>query len=335
MSRPRKHNKHLPEKVYQDKKSKMFYFVDAQNKYHQLGRTQDEALGCYYRLMPYKTRIITMAHLINRYMAEKSPLKAPSTHADEKKSAKQLVHRLGHFLPHEVKPVHLAEYIDYRMKEAQVRPNREMSLLSVVFKQAPFWGVDVMNPVAGIKRINEGARKSALKQERYITNEQIIAFKPHAPKWLQFYVELKQLTGLRQTAMLRMRKNMVTRDFLLVPDISKKGGMIQYHWNDRLRSLVNSIIDALNPSDEYFFTSAMGKAHNPSSFKSAWQRAIQKAIKNGLKKRFSERYLRNKAVTDCEDLERASKTIGHTNTFVTKQHYSMLGTKVEPFDKCV
>lgn len=335
MGRPRKSGHFLPEKVYQDKKSGMFYFVDAENKYHRLGTELYSALNRYYELMPYQKRIVTMGHLISRYMTEISPSKAPSTHRDEKKSAKQLSHRLGHLFPQEVTTVHIAEYYKVRCTEANVRPNREMSLLSVVFKHAPYWGINVINPVPSVRRINETTRRAALKQTRYVTDEQISAFKPHTPAWLGLYIDLKMLTGLRQTAMLRMKREHVTENCLLVPDISKRGGMLQISWNKPLEETVKKILELDSGSNEYFFTSLTGKPHNDESFKSAWRRAIDKALANGLEKRFSERYLRNKAVTDCPDLEKASKTVGHTSTSVTKQHYSMLGTRVEPFEKLV
>ncbi|APD88561.1 hypothetical protein BM524_01335 [Alteromonas mediterranea] len=335
MGRPRKSGHHLPEKVYQDKKSGMFYFVDSDNKYHALGRQLYEALNKYYELMPHQAKIITMGHLISRYMVEESPKKASSTHRDEKKSAKQLSHRLGHLYPQDVTTVHIAEYYKVRCTEATVRPNRELSLLSVIFKQAPFWGVSVINPVPSIKRVNEGARRAALKQSRYITDEQVLIFKKFAPEWLRLYVELKLLTGLRQTAMLKMRSAHVTQDCLLVPDIPKRGGMLQISWNDKLRLTVSKIRSLNDGQNDFFFTSRTGEVHNDESFKSAWQRAMAIAVENGLTKKFSERFLRNKAVTDCLDLDKASKTVGHTNTSVTKQHYSMLGSRVEPFDKCV
>lgn len=335
MGRPRKSNVHLPPKVYQDKKSGMYYFVDANNKYHQLGRELGGAISQYYKLMPHHERLASMSDLIDRYMIELSPLKAPTTHSDELKSARQLRHRLGHLYVTEVSSVDVARYYTLRSEEAPVRANREMSLLSVMFKQAPFWGLPINNPAASIRRKSEFPAKAAKKLERYISDEQILIFKKFTPLWLSHYIDLKMILGLRQSAMLKLNKEMIIESCFFVHDISKNGGALMFEWTPDLRAVVNQIVDTMPPSDKFFFTSKAGKPHSAESFSSAWQRAMDKAFKGGLGKRFAERYIRNKVVTDCNDLVKASNTVGHTSTSVTKQHYSMLGTRVEPFEKRV
>tara|TARA_Y100000296_G_scaffold85346_1_gene121028 strand:+ start:3689 stop:4696 length:1008 start_codon:yes stop_codon:yes gene_type:complete len=333
MGRPRKTNIHLPPKVYQDKKSGMYYFVDANNKYHQLGRELSGAISQYYKLMPHHERLTSMADLIDRYMIELSPLKAPTTHSDEFKSARQLRHRLGDLYVTEVSSVDVARYYTLRSEEAPVRANREMSLLSAMFKQAPFWGLPVNNPAASIRRKSEFPAKAAKKLERYISDEQILTFKKFTPIWLSRYIDLKMTLGLRQSAMLKLNRTMIRESCFFVNDISKNGGALMFEWTPTLRAVINQIVETMDSNTEFFFTSKTGKPHNAESFSSAWQRAMQRALKQGLEKRFAERYIRNKVVTDCNDLVKASKTVGHTNTSVTKQHYSMLGTRVEPFEK--
>lgn len=335
MGRPRKSNIHLPPKVYQDKKSGMIYFVDAHNKYHQLGRDLSSAISSYYKLMPHHERLVSMADLIDRYMIELSPLKAPTTHADELKSAKQLRHRLGHLYATEVTSVDVAQYYTLRSEEAAVRANREMSLLSVMFKQAPFWGLPINNPAASIRRKSEFPAKAAKKLERYITDKQIRIFKTHTPTWLSLYIDLKLILGLRQSAMLKLNTSMILENCFFVHDISKRGGALMFDWTDDLRALIDRITNSMPSGSKYFFTSKTGEPHNAESFSSAWQRSMARALENDLEKPFAERYLRNKVVTDCNDLAKASKTVGHTSTSVTKQHYSMLGTRVEPFEKRV
>jgi len=335
MGRPRKSNIHLPPKVYQDKKSGMFYFVDANNKYHQLGRELNKAISNYYTLMPHHERLISMADLIDRYMIEESPLKAPTTHRDEEKSARQLRHRLGDLYAAEVTSADIAQYYTLRCNEAPARANREMSLLSSILKKAPFWGLAIINPVKSITRKSELPAKLAKKIERYISDEQIISFKKYTPRWLSLYIDLKLLLGLRQSAMLRLKKSMIRDDYFFVHDISKNGGALMFTWTPALKAVINDICSLSSKKKDFLFINRTGGPHNEVSFKSAWQAAMNKALKGDLEKRFAERYIRNKVVTDCDDLARASKTVGHTSTSVTKQHYSMLGTRVEPFEKLV
>jgi hypothetical protein len=78
------------------------------------------------------TKIITMGQLISRYMVKESLKKA---------------HCLGHLHLQDVTTVHIAEYYELRSEEASVRPNRELSLPSIIFEQAPFLGVDVIQDI--------------------------------------------------------------------------------------------------------------------------------------------------------------------------------------------
>ena len=333
MGRARKTNYHLPEKVYQDKKSHMFYFVDADNKYHQLGRELGPAMSNYYDLMPHHKRVISMADLIDKYMIENSPLKAPQTHRGEKKCARQLRHRLGEIFAEDITTADVAEYYRLRSNESIVCANREMCLLSVIFQAAIGWGISIENHTRLIQKRGEAEAKNKKKVERYITDEQVEIFQAYSPKWLKAYVDIKLITGLRQCAMLELTKAMVHDKFLFIPNIGKNGGATRYKWTSELRAAINLALEASPPESKFLFTTTKGTAHGESSFKSAWSRAMEKAVKNGLSQPFAERYLRNKAVTDCEDLATASKIVGHTSTSVTKQHYSMLGTTVNPFTR--
>lgn len=128
---------------------------------------------------------------------------------------------------------------------------------------------------------------------------------------------------------------MILESCFFVHDISKRGGALMFDWTDDLRALIDRITNSMPSASKYFFTSKTGEPHNAESFSSAWQRSMARALENDLEKPFAERYLRNKAITDYNDLAKASKTVGHTSTSVTKQHYSMLGARVEPFEKRV
>lgn len=332
MGRPRKANKHLPKRMYKDRKSGMYYFVDADGKYHRLGTGLSRAMAAYYEICPSRRSILTVSDLLDRYLTEISPNKASSTYESELKAAKMIRGYLGHFYPNEVTPVDVMQYLGERTKVAPVRVNRELSLLSEMFRVAPKWGVNTSNPVRDIKRNNESKNRNAKKKERYITDEQVHTFKTHAPLWLSLYVELKLLTGLRQTAMLSLQKSSITLSGFKVDDIAKGGGALTFEWTEELAGVIEKILALPGKSDSnYMFSKINGDAHNPTSFRSCWYRAMEKAEKHGLKRRFAERYLRNKAVTDAENFEQASKTVGHNSFKTTSTFYKMLGNRVLPF----
>lgn len=336
MGRTRTDNIHLPRRMYKDKKSGTYYFKDGAGKNHNLGKVFYSAFALYRGLVPDNTKIVSMADLIDKYMAEKSPLKAKTTHTDELKSAKQLKTAFGHFFPCEVTPADVGIYIEHRSKEAGVRPNRELSLLSEIFKQAPRWGINTTNPTRDVKRNPETAARKAKRGERYVTDEQLIEFMRHCPVWLRLYLELKQLTGMRQSRMLSLTVFNIKPEGLFIDTVGKRGDALTFEWSKDLSDVIGRVLAYSRlVGSEYLFPNKDGSQRGAESFKSAWARTRDKALQNGLEKGFAERYIRNKSVTDCEDKHQASKTVGHKSFKTTMDNYNMLGHKVVPFTKKV
>lgn len=339
MGRKRKINKQLPERLYQDAKSGVYYFKPKDGLSYNLGKVYHVALERYGKLISAtdtskKPATHSVGQLIARYMGEVSPSKAPSTHRTNVGRAKFLTYSLGHFGIYELTNKDVREYAYLRFQDATVSVNRELSLLSSIYKQATEWGLEVENPTIGVTRFFEKAAKDAKKIERYITDEELVLLHDASPVWLQLYIELKVITGLRQAGILELKTDAITDDGLFVRQPGKNSRPINFQWTPELKELIQRILAYANKlNSDYLFPNNKGQKRTDNSVRSAWQKAKDKAMKNGLKRPITERYIRNKAVTDNKNSLQSSLIVGHTNLETTIAHYEMKGVEVKNFGK--
>ena len=156
MGRKRKHHKHLPQRVYL--RSGTYYFVDYVGKWHNLGRDYAPAMATYGQLADDKSPCRTMGDIIDRYMREVAPTKAASTHKDNIKQSKYLRAAFGALNPRQITQQAIYLYLDRRGRRSEVQANRELALLSHVFRKAIRWGIVTVNPCTGIERFHEQPR---------------------------------------------------------------------------------------------------------------------------------------------------------------------------------
>jgi hypothetical protein len=134
----RKTNLQLPPRmyVYQSRRTCNYYTITARNQRINLGHDLQEAKQKLLEIEAGRPVAGTIGELIDRYMKEISPRKAPRTHKDEVASAQLLNDVFGKMKPADLRPVHVAKYLDMRDQKAPVRANREKSLLSHMFSMA-------------------------------------------------------------------------------------------------------------------------------------------------------------------------------------------------------
>ena len=155
------------------------------------------------------------------------------------------------------------------------------------------------------------------------------------PPWLDNYVRLKILTGLRQIDMLLLTRHCMTDEGLLVtPSKTENSSAVKtlYEWTPELRKVISDIV-SLPPTSVYLFKTQKGeplvknKATN-SAFNSAWQRWM-KRLKDRNIPRFSERSIRNLVGSEGK-LQEASERLGHASPATTKRYYRLKPTVVAP-----
>lgn len=328
MGRTRTVNHNLPRGMYVTKG--VYYFINHQKKWIKLGKTLSEALTEYYSILPFECANESLQEVFERYMLEVSPTKAESSYESDVKAMRQLLPVMGHIRAEDLTPRHIYKYITYRSKKAPVRVNREISLLSHVYSTAIFWGIVDTNPCRDIKRNRERPRT------RYVTDNELSAFTSILPLWMQLYVELKYLTGLRQSDLLTLRFTAITERGLLVrPRKTEKTSrhLMLIEWTKALSNVVNSIKILQNKHKEqkYFFVNRDGNPYTASGFQSIWQSYKNKALMNGLlDESFQERDIRAKTASDIGSLSDAKLLLGHESDKTTAKYYSRLPTSVKP-----
>ena len=165
--------------------------------------------------------------------------------------------------------------------------------------------------------------------------QQVVDAMEFCPPWLQGYVRLKLATGLRQFDMLHLTRHCITEEGLLVTDSKTEdstGTTTLFEWTPELRKIIEDVC-AITPTSVLLFKNQKGEAliknrKTNSAFASAWARWM-KRLRNRYIKRFSERSLRN-LVGSEDDLQTASKRLGHSSTSTTQQYYRNKPTVVLP-----
>jgi hypothetical protein len=134
MGRRRKSRFDLPPRLYEHHGS--YWYRPRYGKPINLGKDLATAKRKWAELEDPACEKGSLDSLIDWYLAEVAPMKAPRTFSDNKKEAVYLKKGLGHIPFRELRPHHIATYRDARAKDAPVRANREKALLSHVFTKA-------------------------------------------------------------------------------------------------------------------------------------------------------------------------------------------------------
>lgn len=318
MGRKRKQDKHLPARVYF--KDKYYYYVDQNQKWHNLGENLPEAMLKWSKLVDSREKIYTMDQLFDRYMREVAPTKAPSTFKGNMREVENLKLAFGHMPPDAIEPPHIYEYLDIRGKTAKVRANREKALLSHVFSMAIKWGVVRDNPCRHVKRITER------KRNRYVTDQEFLAVRAVANDTFRLIMDFAYITGLRKGDVLSVKLSDFTEEGIAIR-INKTQQDIILEWSPELKACVDEA-KALkkNSVSDFLFTKTSGQPYAVSGFDTLWQRLIKNAIEQGvIKERFRFHDIRRKAATDAEKMkgrEYARQLLGHQHQGTTAIYIS-------------
>lgn len=311
-------------------RSGTYYFVEyVTNKWINLGRDYVAAMTKYASLTADDAPSFTVSDLIDRYLREVAPTKAPRTYRDNVKEARYLRRVFGHMFLTDVTKQHIYKYLDERGKQALVRANREISLLTHMFKKAERWG-DIshsQNPCVRIEKLKEKRRK------RYVTDKEYLAFREHAGPFIAAYLDVKYLTALRQGDLLSMSLSQLKDDGIHVT-IGKTGKKVIFKWNPDLRAAVDVARRLRRPvKGMYLFCNRRGQPYTGSGFRSIWQRRMKSALSSGvLKERFREHDIRAKSASDAKP-DHACELLAHMDARTTETFYRRTPKVVHPMTK--
>lgn len=325
----RKTNLHLPPRMYlyDGRKRKTYYTITATNERINLGHDFQEAKRRLLEIEEGRPVAGTMAELIERYMREVSPKKAPRTHKDEISSAERLKTIFGKMKPADLRPVHVAKYLDMRGQTAPVRANREKALLSHMFSLAMRWGIVDNNPCRGVARNTETPR------DRFVTDDELNAFCAFAEsisdtgRMLSLTARLAYLTGQRRGDLLKLRLDQFVEDGILITQ-SKTRAKVLIEWTPALRDCVASLRALPRPvSGMFLICNRSGQIYTDSGFKAMWGRVMAAWGELG-NERFHFHDLRAKAITRMvEDGRQARDLSGHKSDAMVNKVYDRRSIK--------
>lgn len=328
MGRRRSKDGHLPARMYL--RSGRYYYVTTMGKWVGLSNLYPEAMRKYADLIDDHMVVITISNLIDRYMSEVAPTKAENTYKVQLRQSKYLKAAFGHMKPDQLNKRGVYKYIDERSKKAPVGANREIALLSHMFKKAIRWGVADDNPCIGVERNKEKPR------ERYIEDHEYLAFKAFAGDQIAAYMDFKYATGLRRCDILRIRLDQFQDDGIHLT-VSKTNKRTVIDWSPNLHIAVDTV-KALRTrvGSMYLFSTRNGMNYTDDGFSSIWQRKMRKALEEGvLAERFTDHDIRAKTASDT-DLEHAQSLLGHASSTITNRVYrNRKAAHVVPLDQKV
>jgi len=318
MGRKRQSGQDLPSRVY--KKHGAYYFIDKDKKWHRLGKDFYEAMIKYAELNDQDIPCTTLSPIIDRYLKEIIPNKAPSTQRTNFEEVKLLRGVFGHMKPEEVEPQDIYKYMDAR--QAPIRANRELALLSNIYSYAIRWGYAKDNPCKLVKRNKEKPR------DRYVTDKEFWAvydIAEYSPV-IQVAMMLTAITGLRSTDLRELKYSQCAEQGLVVTLSKTKnrtGKTIIFEWSDELKEIIDrskKLHDTEKKKAQitsmYILSNRKGQPYTASGFKAMFRRTMLKAKEEGIEW-FQFRDIRAKAGSDDED----GSLLGHSDTKTLNKHY--------------
>ncbi len=319
MGRKRRDRRDLPERVYL--KHGAYYFVSKDGKWHRLGTDYAKALTKYGDLNSSGAGF-SLGAIMDRYMREIAPTKAPRTYKNYEREMRLLKAGFGHMLPDDLTPPNIYAYLDSR---PPVAGNREKALLSTVFSYAVRWGLATDNPCRLVKRNTETPR------DRYVEDWEYRAVYALASPMMQIAMEVARMTGLRQGDILKIKLTDV-KDGGLHSHTGKTKKRMIYEMTPELAAVVDrsqSIpILGVQPLHPYLIRTERGSGYTAYGFRTIWQKLMRRALSaEVIKERFTFHDLRAKAADGAEN---ASELLGHDDPRTTNRVYRRAPRRVNP-----
>lgn len=275
-----------------------------------------------------------MNDLFDKYEAENVPELEPRTQRDYRGILLILRSTFGHLTPQEVKPRHVADFIN--VKKGKIHRNRMVTILSTVFKIAMgSWCIemDLVNPCTVVRRHPTKPR------ERYVTDEEFQAIRAIACPQVQIAMDLALLTGQRQGDIVGLTWKQVKAIGVKRPDWRIE--IDQGKTGKKLAIMISPAVEAvlkrarmMEPAwpRSHVIRTKWGKPYTPDGFRALWQRTIRKYEQlTGIKANRAHFHdIRAKAVSDHESLDAAYLLAGHINIALTRKTYDRNRRRVQP-----
>jgi hypothetical protein len=203
----------------------------------------------------------TVADILGAWLKDGGRDLRPRTRREyERQITAKLEPTLGKMLPENVKPSHIAQYLERRKGPIG---NREIATLSTVFNWAMRQGWIDENPCRGTRRNRETPRR------RYVEDDELAkALEATTPAFRRL-MQAAYLTGLRQGDLRVLRKDQISEKGIQLAE-SKRGKRLVISWSDELKALVDAAVAA--SKCDRVFANTRGRPWTESAIQSARRR---------------------------------------------------------------
>lgn len=310
-------------------------------KWFRLGASLSEAHKSFAERVDKGTSVSTVGQLLDRYLIEVIPTKAPKTQTENRRYHKHLRAVFADVPLDAITPQTVYQYADKRTAKRAAK--LEIEMFSHVFTMAVQWGLVPRHPFKG-----EVTIKGSAPRDRYVEDWEIIAalsIKGHrrrgSIRMVQSYIRIKLMTGISRADMLQLRADQLTDEGILVSRHkvrNSSGKRTLYKWTPELREAVEEAKHA-RPVDisPWLFCRMDGgclwdeSTGEAKPWDNIWQNFIARVLAVGVvKKRFTEHDLRAKCASDAESLEHARALLSHVDSRLTNRIYRRKVETVEP-----
>lgn len=327
MGRRRKHDKHLPQRMYCRRGA--YYFDNPKtSQWNPLGKDLGSAISAYGRLIGDAWSGRTLGDVIDRYRTQVLPLKGSTENrVTQAAQLSRLKRVFGDMLPDSISAPDCYKYLDGRHdkdgKPVPAAARAEINLLGHVLSKGIRWGVGVVNVVRNLELGKKG------KRTRYVTDEEYAKVYAMASPRLQIAMDLALLTGQRRGDLMALKHEACKLEGIEFLQ-GKTGKGILVEWSPDLRGVIERA-KKLKPDipRDYVLRTNNGQPYTPRGFGANWTRLMNKAVKNGMP-RYTYHDLRAKCASDKDRIEDAQALLGHASSVTTKTVYKRNLTRARP-----
>ena len=310
-------------------------------KMFRLGKTLPEAYRVWTDRIEAQANVKKIKDLLDRYLIEVVPGKAPRTQEENRKAMPRLRSVFGEMGLNAVKPRHVYQYVEKR--KARTSSHREIAVLSHALTKAVEWGYIDRHPFKGeIRLVGEKPRT------RYVEDWEILEClnlpanrQKGSVLVIQAYIKIKLMTGMARSDLLRLSQSDLKDDGIHIQRHKTRkssGKRTIYEWTPELKEAVEfaksirpiaiSPFLFCNREGHCYINEETGKA---SGWDSMWQRFITRVLREtNITERFTEHDLRAKCASDAESLEQARGLLSHADAKTTESIYRRKPERVKP-----
>lgn len=281
-------DKSLPPRMH--KKGNAYYFV-ARNKWTPLGSDLNQARIKWAAIEnEYSGNADNFAIALDNYLANVFQTGSPNTVAAYMSKAKLLKQVFGHMQLIDIKPMHIAKFVDSHPSKSAARMAK--AIISATYALAIRQGNAELNPCLGIEV------RGIKPRDRYITDQEFISIREHATPQLRIAMDVAYLTGMRISDVLKIRLTDITEDGLVVKQ-TKTGKRQIFEISEGLKSVIDYAKSIDRPIGSfYLIPNYQGQQYQRRVFYFQWQNACKKSGVENV--HFHD--IRGKAATDAKAL---------------------------------